>query len=64
MKSHKAYQVELMLQKSVVIPPSSMVSLSIQPQFELAFQYSMRQLQMFQKVESGGGPIFKVVLEF
>ena len=23
----------------------------------------MRQLQMFQKVEYGGGPIFKVVLE-
>ena len=25
--------------------------------------HDMRQLQMFQKVESGGGPIFKVVLE-
>ena len=24
----------------------------------------MRQLQMFQKVEYGGGPIFKVVLEW
>ena len=27
------------------------------------FREDMRQLQMFQKVESGGGPIFKVVLE-
>ena len=25
--------------------------------------YNMRQLQMFQKVEYDGGPIFKVVLE-
>ena len=25
--------------------------------------HNMRQLQMFQKVEYGGGPIFKIVLE-
>ena len=30
---------------------------------ENAYILNMRQLQMFQKVESGGGPIFKVVLE-
>ena len=26
-------------------------------------KHYMRQLQMFQKVEYGGGPIFKVILE-
>ena len=26
-------------------------------------KHNMRQLQMFQKIEYGGGPIFKVVLE-
>ena len=29
----------------------------------LFIEHNMRQLHMFQKVESGGGPIFKVVLE-
>ena len=31
--------------------------------FVLCNNLDMRQLQMFQKVEYGGGPIFKVVLE-
>ena len=31
--------------------------------FKTSKKNLMRQLQMFQKVEYGGGPIFKVVLE-
>ena len=33
-----------------------------EPLFEMWSMY-MRQLQMFEKVEYGGGPIFNVVLE-